>query len=63
MKSNEILEQYVGKQISKISADKFDMGIIFTDGSKIEISADGYEGSKLSVKADVRITKELDLEE
>lgn len=55
--NKDITSSYVGKTVTKVVIDPgYEVDIQFNDGSSINISSVGYEGSKLEITMNLQVT-------
>lgn len=63
MNPKDILDCFVGKQIQCVNTDgRYEVEIKCNDGTMLIVKSDGYEGSKLKVEANVRISSVIDFD-
>ncbi|EHL08783.1 hypothetical protein HMPREF0322_00425 [Desulfitobacterium hafniense DP7] len=60
MDDREIMDSFIGKEISEVRfKPRFELELIFSDGSTLIVENDGLCGSTIKVSASVKVTKTM----
>lgn len=58
MDDREIMDFFIGKEISEVRFNpRFELELIFSDGSTLTVENDGPCGSRIKVSASVKVTR------